>query len=99
MIHFARAGAADGVDRVADFATGDALEFLTSDGHAANAGFTVGKVAVGAGPQFVYDKMRTLYYDADGAGGAAAIKIALINGDLLTPAGISIVDDSGMVLF
>lgn len=97
VFHFEAPGAANGVDQVADFGAGDSLEFYTSDGYDPNAGFTVGKVAVGAGPQFVYDNMRTLYYDADGAGGAAAIKIAVINGLTLTASGIHIVDDSGTV--
>lgn len=70
--------AANGVDTIRGFETGsDTLEFLVSDGYSATAGFTNGSAAVGEGAQFVYDSaVHTLYYDADGAGGSAAVKLA-----------------------
>lgn len=70
--------ARNGVDTIRGFESGsDQLEFAIADGYAANAGFTNGSTAVGSGAQFVYDSaLHTLSYDADGAGGAAAVKLA-----------------------
>ena len=71
------AGAANGVDRIRGFESGvDKLEFSAAEYHS-SAGFTSGKVAVGAGAQFIFDtQLDTLSYDADGAGGSAAVLIA-----------------------
>ena len=86
--------ATNGVDTIHGFKAEDKLVFFTDDGYAADAGFTAGTSAVGAGAQFVYDaRTGALYYDADGAGGAAAIKLATIldgtvhAGDILITAG------------
>jgi Ca2+-binding RTX toxin-like protein len=94
---FEARGAANGVDIVHDYNVGDTLQFYASDGYDPTAGFTVGKMAVGAGPQFVYVNNREIYYDADGAGGAAMVKITAVLGDVLTASGISIVNDTGIV--
>ena len=84
----------NGVDTIHGFKAEDKLVFFTDDGYAADAGFTAGTSAVGAGAQFVYDAgTGALYYDADGAGGAAAVKLATIldgtvhAGDILITAG------------
>jgi Ca2+-binding RTX toxin-like protein len=73
------AAATNGLDRIRGFISGeDKLQFAAADGYA-GAGFTVGQAAVGAGAQFVFDDRAgqdRLYFDADGAGGNAAIMIA-----------------------
>ncbi|WP_245278274.1 putative Ig domain-containing protein [Methylosinus sp. PW1] len=81
---FQAAGAANGVDNILDFASGvDTLQFNAADygfstGHVLTAGeFTVGANTVGSSAQFVWDSAsHALYWDANGAGGAAAVKIA-----------------------
>lgn len=76
-IRLEAAGAANGVDRIRGFVSGvDKLEFSAAE-YNPSAGFTSGKVAVGAGAQFIFDtQLDTLSYDADGAGGSAAVLIA-----------------------
>ena len=76
------AASANGTDTIRSFESGiDKLVFNTADGYAANAGLTFGKAAVGSDAQFIYDaQTRSLYYDADGAGGAAATKLASFTG-------------------
>ena len=76
------AASANGTDTIRDFQSGlDKLVFSTEDGYAAGAGLTFGKGAVGSNAQFVYDaQTRSLFYDADGAGGAAATKLAVLTG-------------------
>ena len=76
------AASANGTDTIRDFQSGlDKLVFSTDDGYAAGAGLTFGKGAVGSNAQFVYDaQTRSLFYDADGAGGAAATKLAVLTG-------------------
>lgn len=76
-IRFEAAGAANGVDRIRGFTSGvDKLEFSAAE-YDSSAGFTSGKVAVGVGSQFIFDsQLDLLSYDADGAGGEAAILIA-----------------------
>lgn len=89
-IAFEAAGAANGVDRIRAFETGvDKLQFSSAD-YSSSATLTYGTAAVGAGAQFVFDDvLDQLYYDADGAGGAAAILIAnlyqttLASGDIV----------------
>lgn len=75
---FDSAGVGNGVDRIRGFTPGaDKLEFHTSDGYAANATLTFGTIAVGSGPQGIYDiDTGKLYYDGDGDGAGAAIQIA-----------------------
>ena len=75
---FSAAGAANGVDRITDFQHGvDWLQFSTADYDPAST-FTVGSAAVGAGAQFVWNTTtNTLSYDHDGAGGDAAVAIAI----------------------
>ena len=74
------AAAVNGVDRIRDFVSGaDKLVFYAADGYAADAGWTAGTLAVGAGAQFVYDdRSDRLWYDADGAGGANQILLATL---------------------
>jgi Ca2+-binding RTX toxin-like protein len=87
MFLFDAAGAANGVDRIMDFFSGvDTLGFREIDGYDINAGFTAGAAAVGSGAQFVWDdapSSAALYYDADGAGGGAAIRLATFAGATL----------------
>ena len=76
------AAAANGADRIQDFVHGvDKLVFATTD-YSASAHFTLGAAASGSGAQFIWnDATHTLSYDHDGAGGDAAIAIALfVNG-------------------
>lgn len=82
----------NGTDMIRGFETGlDKLVFFTGEGYAANAGFTLGSSAVGAGAQFLYDDAtHSFYYDADGEGGAAAIKLAAILGGTVTAGDILI---------
>lgn len=77
-IVFDAAGAANGVDRIRAFVSGqDKLQFNTADGYDAATVFTAGTAAVGSGAQLVYDDATdNLWYDADGAGGADQILIA-----------------------
>ncbi len=84
---FEAAGAANGVDRIRSFESGDTLLFQSADGYDPNSTFTLGNqvtaanAAQGLGPQFIFDEARdALYYDDDGAGGADAILIAFIDG-------------------
>ena len=79
---FFESASANGVDTLRDFQSGvDKLVFSTDDGYAAGAGLTFGKGAVGSDAQFIYDaQTRSLFYDADGAGGAAATKLAVMTG-------------------
>jgi serralysin len=78
--------ATNGTDRIMDFAHGiDRLVFVAADygfapGNTLTAGeFTVGVAAVGAAAQFVWDAVTLhLYWDTDGAGGAAGVDLALI---------------------
>lgn len=87
---FEAAGAANGVDKIRAFiAAEDTLQFYTADGYDALAGFTVGTTAAGAGAQFVYDAASdNLWYDADGAGGAAQVLLANLYETTLTGANI-----------
>ena len=68
----------NGTDRIQDFEHGvDKLVFTTFD-FFTSAHFTVGSVASGSGAQFIWDETtHILSYDIDGAGGTAAIAIAL----------------------
>ncbi len=77
--HFVFSAAAiNGRDNIQDFVHGvDKLVFAAADYDAA-AGFTLGTAAVGSGAQFVWDETtHILSWDHDGAGGDAAIAIAL----------------------
>ncbi len=78
--HFVFSAAAqNGQDRIQDFVQGeDWLVFDSADyGDAAHAVLTLGVRASGSEAQFVWnDENHTLYYDADGAGGARQIAIA-----------------------
>ncbi len=73
------AASANGVDRIRDFQSGvDSLQFSKAD-YDVDAGFLSSdkSEAVGSGAQFIFNtKTFGLFYDADGAGGAAAIHIA-----------------------
>jgi Ca2+-binding RTX toxin-like protein len=94
---------ADGLDHILDFSAGDVLQFSSSAfgnlgaSTLSAANFESNATGVrqqGAGtPQFVfYTANSTLYYDADGAGGSAAINMAkLENGHALTASEIHIV--------
>ena len=86
------AAAENGVDRIRGFTSGsDKLFFDTDFGYDAAAGFTVGTEAVGSGAQFVWDSVKfNLYYDADGAGGAAAVHVANLNPSALSSSDILI---------
>ena len=72
----------NGTDTIRNFESGvDTLVFSAADGYSGDAGLTFGKTAVGSDAQFLYDaQTRSLYYDADGAGGAAATKLASLIG-------------------
>ena len=80
---FEAAGAANGVDRIRGFTSGeDELCFSSADGYDANAVLTIGTEASGSGAQFIFDDRPgkyLLYYDADGAGGADAVLLASLN--------------------
>jgi len=78
-IRFEAAGAANGVDTIRGFnASEDVFQFSKNE-YDQNATLTLGSVAVGSGAQFIYDTTaNTLSYDADGAGGADAVVIAII---------------------
>ena len=86
------AGLANGVDSIPIFYGGgyagsDELDFTGADygfaaGHQLTAAeFTAGSAAVGANAQFVWDQSTaTLYWDHDGAGGDAAVALAVFGG-------------------
>lgn len=75
--------ATNGVDTIRTFETGtDTLAFNSADGYDIAAGFTLGSAASGPGAQFVYnDVTNELFYDADGDGAGAAVKLATVFGD------------------
>ena len=72
------AAAVNGRDSIQNFEHGvDKLVFAKAD-YSAAAKFTVGAASSGAGAQFVWNEAtHTLSYDHDGAGGDAAVAIAL----------------------
>ncbi|WP_298290735.1 calcium-binding protein, partial [Novosphingobium sp.] len=77
------AAVAANFDRVVDFAIGvDKLAFTAAEyglvaGSLGAANFTAGAAAIGGTAQFVYDSaIRTLSWDADGAGAITAVRIA-----------------------
>ncbi len=88
---FAAAGVANGVDKVANFVHGqDVLLFSGADygveaGHVpTSAEFTSGTTAVGTHAQFIFNAVtHTLYWDHDGAGGDAAVAIAVFNASIV----------------
>lgn len=97
-----RLGAPDGsFDRVQDFVPGsDLIEVraadyggLLSEGPLAPGQFAGAGIAVGAGAQFVYvPATGALRWDADGAGGAASVTVAMLTGaPLLAAADILVV--------
>ncbi len=85
---FAAAGAANGVDKIANFVHGtDLLLFAGGDygfgaGHTLTAAeFTTGTTAAGSAAQFVWNaSTHTLYWDHDGAGGDVAVALAVFAG-------------------
>jgi Ca2+-binding RTX toxin-like protein len=78
------------VDVIRDFAPVDDVFHLNSgvftalaDGALPAGAFVVGSAAADAGDRIVYDPSNgALYYDADGAGGAAQVKFAQLPGGL-----------------
>lgn len=94
---FAKPG--EGGDKITDFAHGS--DHIVLNGHAFGLtgpiseghGFTSGTSATGAGPTLVYDAATGwLGYDADGAGGAAAVTLAtLTNHAALTASDILLI--------
>ncbi len=76
---------ANGTDHITDFEHGvDRLVFNHAD-YDQHAAFTLGSQAVGSGAQFVWNAATsTLSYDHDGAGGDAAIAIAILTGATVT---------------
>lgn len=77
--------AVGGFDKITDFADGDVLAFdtgvFTQLAGATAENFTLGSAAVDGNDYLIYNAAKgALYYDADGAGGAAAIQIAGIKG-------------------
>ena len=89
---FEAAGAANGQDVVREFVSGeDTLRFFAADGYSPAATLTYGNAPVGAGPQFVFNGSHELFYDADGAGGAAMVKIASVLGGTPTLGDIQVI--------
>jgi Ca2+-binding RTX toxin-like protein len=79
---------AEGRDTIVDFLKGEDLVWISASGFGGGllegaldaTHFTAGISAVGAGPQIVYTKQNGLLsWDADGAGGAAAVQLAIIS--------------------
>ena len=75
------------VDRITDFRSKDDtfhldnayLKKVGPNGKLAKDAFHLGKKAADAEDRIVYDKATgALYYDADGAGGAGQVKIAVL---------------------
>jgi subtilisin-like proprotein convertase family protein len=98
---FLFAGATDISDVVADFTPGEDVIWISSAGFGGvlapgplgAAGLAIGRAAGGAGPQLVYNPSTgVLLWDADGAGGAGAVRIATLDPHLaLTAADILVV--------
>lgn len=78
---------ADNVDRITDFTAGTDVLWLDGDvftalktGRLAEGQFYAGKAAHDADDRLIFDaKSRSLFYDADGSGGEAQIKIAVLD--------------------
>jgi len=78
------------VERVSDFAIGvdvfvlpeTVFAVFDTAGQLAAAGFEIGRHAKDGSDVIIYNKHTgALYYDADGAGEATAVKIAMVSGD------------------
>lgn len=84
---FSESLAVSGVDHITDFATGfDRIELRASAfslpvGPLAKAAFFAGAAAHDANDRIIYNKATgALYYDADGQGGVAPVKFAVLDG-------------------
>lgn len=86
--------AGDGVDTIVDFTVGeDLIQISTAFGGGLTVGglpssaFVIGNAATDADDRFIYDAVnRSLYFDIDGTGSAAAIKIATFSSSPLLTA-------------
>jgi Ca2+-binding RTX toxin-like protein len=86
--HFRFAAPTQGLDRIADFGPDDVIEVsragfgnLLPLGALQEANFSGSGAALGPAPQFVYvAQSGVLRWDADGAGGAVSVPIAVLEG-------------------
>ncbi|MDF1634180.1 calcium-binding protein, partial [Mycoplana sp. MJR14] len=70
----------DQPDHITDFASNDLIRFDVTSGHTgalADSAFRLGTHAVDSNDRFIFDKKSdALYYDRDGSGSAAQVKVA-----------------------